>query len=100
MKRLQRALVVVGLAVVVCAPFALLFPPETPFQAVIDGALPGAYSYHPDFAKIDWSQVEWFKSGEPWQPKFDQSLTANGLGHKAVVRFRTPGLTGIEGSCS
>jgi len=83
-----------------CAPFAFPFPPDAPFQAVIDGALPGAFGYHPDFAQIDWAKVEWFKSGQPWEPKFDQSLAENGLGHKAVVRFRTPGLTGIAGSCS
>lgn len=83
-----------------CAPFAFPFPPDAPFRALIDGALPGAYGYHPDFARIDWSQVEWFKSGRPWQPQFDRSMAENGLGHKDCLRFRTPGLTGIAGSCS
>lgn len=83
-----------------CAPFCFMLPPDTPFQAVVDNMLPGAFGYHPDFAQIDWSKTEWFKSGEPWTPQPDKSLVENGLGHKAVIRFRTPGLTGIKGSCS
>ncbi|QID17632.1 phenol hydroxylase [Nitrogeniibacter mangrovi] len=83
-----------------CAPFALAMPPTTLFGDLVGKMLPGAFGYHPDFAKIDWNTVEWFKSGEPWQPQMDASLADNGLGHKAVIRFRTPGLTGIKGSCS
>jgi len=62
--------------------------------------LPGVYGYHPDFAQIDWAKAEWFKSGKPWQPDVEKSLAENGLKHKDVIRFRTPGLTGIKGSCS
>lgn len=83
-----------------CAPFAFPFPPNMPFRAVIEQVLPGAFGYHPDFAQIEWAKAEWFKSGQPWQPDFDKSLADNGLGHKDVIRFRTPGLTGIKGSCS
>jgi phenol hydroxylase P4 protein len=52
----------------------------------------------PDFKRIDWAQAEWFKSGQPFKPDFDKSLAENGLGHKDVIRFRTPGLAGIKGS--
>ena len=83
-----------------CAPFAFLLPPDFPFQALIEDVLPGAYGYHPDFAEIDWAKVEWLRSGQPFQPQLDKSLADNGLGHKAVIRFRTPGLTGIGGTCS
>ena len=83
-----------------CAPFAFPFPPNMPFRAVVEQVLPGAFGYHPDFALIEWAKAEWFKSGQPWQPDFDKSLADNGLGHKDVIRFRTPGLTGIKGSCS
>jgi len=83
-----------------CAPFCLPLPPETPFGALASAVLPGIYGYHPDFAKIDWATVEWFKSGQPWQPDPSKSLAENGLQHKDVIRFRTPGLTGIGGSCS
>jgi len=83
-----------------CAPFAFPFPPAMRFGDVIEKVLPGAFGYHPDWAKIDWSKVEWFKSGQSWTPNFAKSLAENGLRHKDVIRFRTPGLTGIKGSCS
>ncbi|MBY0454356.1 MAG: phenol hydroxylase subunit P4 [Burkholderiaceae bacterium] len=83
-----------------CAPVALPLPPEMPFGALGQAVLPGVYGYHPDFAKIDWNTVEWFKSGQAWTPDPAQSLQDNGLKHKDVIRFRTPGLTGIAGSFS
>jgi len=83
-----------------CAPLAFPFPPVMPFKAILDQVLPGAFGAHPDFAKIDWSKAEWFKSGKPWQPDYSKSIGENGLKHKDVIRFRTPGLTGIKGSCS
>jgi phenol hydroxylase P4 protein len=82
------------------APHAFPFPPNMPFQAILDQVLPGVYGYHPDFAKIDWSKAEWLKSGQPWKPDAGKSLAENGLKHKDALRFRTPGLTGIKGSCS
>lgn len=83
-----------------CAPFCLPLPPDTPFGALATAVLPGIYGYHPDFAKIDWSTVQWFKSGQPWTPDPARSLADNGLKHKDAIRFRTPGLTGIKGSFS
>lgn len=82
------------------APHAFPFPPTMPLRAVVEQVLPGVYGYHPDFEKIDWSRVEWLKSSEPFVPDLDKSLADNGIGHKALIRFRTPGLTGIGGSCS
>ncbi|MCK6545695.1 phenol hydroxylase subunit P4 [Myxococcota bacterium] len=83
-----------------CAPFAFPFPPQMLFRDVVEKVFPGSFGYHPDFAKIDWSKVEWLKSGKPWKPDFDKSLADNGLVHKDVLRFRTPGLDGIKGSAS
>jgi phenol hydroxylase P4 protein len=83
-----------------CSPVCLPLPGETLFGALASAVLPGVYGEHPDFARIDWSQVLWFKSGQPWQPDPQRSLQENGLGHKDVIRFRTPGLTGIGGSFS
>lgn len=83
-----------------CAPFCLPLPPDMPFGALPTAVLPGVYGYHPDFAKIDWDKVAWFKSGQPWQPDPAKSLADNGLKHKDVIRFRSPGLTGIGGSFS
>ena len=83
-----------------CAPFAFPFPPNMPFQAILDQVLPGAFGAHPDFAKVDWAKAEWIKSGQPWKPDYSKTLAENGLRHKDAIRFRTPGLTGIKGSCS
>lgn len=82
------------------SPYCLPLPPDMPFGALLSQVLPGIYGYHPDFAKIDWAAAQWFKSGRPWQPDLSRSLADNGLAHKDVIRFRTPGLTGIRGSHS
>lgn len=83
-----------------CAPVCLSLPPDMPFGALATDVLPGVYGWHPDFAEIDWGRVEWLKSGQPWTPDPGKSLADNGLGHKDVIRLRTPGLTGIRGSHS
>ena len=67
---------------------------------MVENVLPGIYGYHPDFARIDWRRVEWLRGGVPWEPDLDRTLEENGLGHKDVIRFRTPGLDGIGGSGS
>lgn len=83
-----------------CSPVCLPLPPELPFGALVEQVLPGVYGSHPDFARIDWASVQWFDSGRPFTPDFAKSLADNGLVHKSLVRLRTPGLRGIEGSCS
>ena len=82
------------------APFCLTMPPDMSFGYIIATVLTGIYGYHPDFAQIDWSKVEWLKSGQPWQADFDKTLAELGLKHKDALRFRTPGLNGIKGSAS
>jgi phenol/toluene 2-monooxygenase (NADH) P4/A4 len=83
-----------------CAPVCLPVGSYLSLTSLIRDVLPGVYGEHPDFAKIDWVRAEWSKSGRPWRPEFDKSLRDNGIRHKDVIRFRTPGLTGIGGSCS
>jgi phenol/toluene 2-monooxygenase (NADH) P4/A4 len=83
-----------------CAPHCIPVEAATPFRALIDDMLPAMYASHPDWQKVDMHAAEWFRSGQPFTPDFDRTIGENGLGHKAVIRFRTPGLTGIEGSCS
>jgi phenol/toluene 2-monooxygenase (NADH) P4/A4 len=83
-----------------CAPFAWPLPPTMRFGDLAEGPMQGSFGAHPDFAKIDWSKVEWLKSGKPWVPDFEKSIEENGLYHKDSLRFRTPGLNGINGSCS
>jgi phenol/toluene 2-monooxygenase (NADH) P4/A4 len=83
-----------------CAPFCFPFPPAMKFGDLVEKVLPGAFGYHPDFGKIDWAKVQWLKSGKPFTPAPGRSLAENGLVHKDALRFRTPGLTGIDGSSS
>ncbi|CAG0911761.1 unnamed protein product, partial [Cyprideis torosa] len=68
-----------------------------PFQALISDLLPGAFSAHPDFAEIEWDKVEWSLDQIPFTPDVGASLKDNGVGHKSVIRMRTPGLNGIAG---
>ena len=85
----------------ICAPIALPLPPAMPFGDLIDKVLPTtAYAAHPDWPKIDWSKVQWLRSNEAFKPDPKKSLADNGLGHKSLIRFKTPGLTGIAGSRS
>jgi len=82
-----------------CAPLCVPMPPTTVFGDFVKGALPDMYGAHPDFAKIAWDKVEWFNSGKPFTPDLGKTMAENGMGHKSVIRFRTPGLTGLAGSC-
>ncbi|WP_341709797.1 phenol hydroxylase subunit P4 [Limnobacter sp.] len=81
-----------------CAPMALPLPPAMPFGALVNEVLPSLYGSHPDFAKIDWSKVQWQHGREDFTPDLSKSLDENGLTHKSVLRFTTPGLTGLSGS--
>ncbi len=77
------------------APFLICIPPETPFRALLDGPLAELLKLDPDAEKIDWSKVEWLKGGQPFTPDFDRSLAENGIAHKELLRFRTPGLNSV-----
>lgn len=83
-----------------CAPVALPLPPAMPFGALLAEVLPGVYGSHPDFAHIDWTRVRWTHGSVPFKPDPARSLADNGLVHKSVLRFETPGLTGLGGSGS
>ena len=61
---------------------------------------PAQSTAHPDWPKIEWSTVQWLHSSEPFKPDRKKSLADNGLGHKSLIRFKTPGLTGLAGSYS
>ncbi|HKU96677.1 MAG TPA: phenol hydroxylase subunit P4 [Vineibacter sp.] len=85
----------------ICAPVALPLPPAMPFGALISDVLPTtAFAAHPDWPSVDWSRVEWLKSGKPFKPDPGKSLADNGLGHKSALRLRTPGLNGIAATGS
>jgi phenol hydroxylase P4 protein len=79
-------------------PFVLALPPETLFRTIIDQYITDCYSYHPDFEQIDWSRVVWQNSNTVFTPDPAKSLKDNGISHKDLIRFTTPGLDGLGGS--
>lgn len=79
-------------------PFVIALSPDTPFSVIIDKYITDCYSYHPDFEHIDWSKVVWQNSNTVFTPDPAKSLKENGIGHKDLIRFTTPGLDGIAGS--
>ena len=81
-----------------CAPFAFPLPPEMPFSALLEEVIPGAFGQHRDFSQIDWTEVVWHLNGERFEPQPDKSLIDQGIDHKSIIRFATPGLNGIKGS--
>ncbi|MBS1191297.1 MAG: phenol hydroxylase [Rhodocyclaceae bacterium] len=83
-----------------CAPFAFALPSTTRFGDLCDKILSKSFGYHPDWAKVDLAKAVWKKSGQPWQPDMNKTLAELGLKHKDALRFETPGLNGIQGSCS
>jgi phenol/toluene 2-monooxygenase (NADH) P4/A4 len=80
------------------APFCLPLPPTLPFGALVKDVLPDLYGEHPEFEQIDWQRVIWSNSNTRFRPDFGKSLEHHGLGHKSLIRFRTPALEGIKTS--
>ena len=80
------------------APVTVPLPPTTTFNDIIGGVLPQLFSKHPEFADIDWDQAQWSRNGEAFSPDREGDLNANGIAHKTIVRFKTPGLNGLQGS--
>ncbi|MGB0238998.1 MAG: phenol hydroxylase subunit P4 [Cycloclasticus sp.] len=76
---------------------AFPLPPEMPFQALVSEAMASVFNDHPDFKEIDWASAEWVLDGKPFSPVMEASLKENGVGHKSLIRFKTPGLKGING---
>lgn len=83
-----------------CAPFAYCVPPTMLFKDFCEQMLGHSYQYHPDWKKVDFSQVKWLKSGNEWEPCMDKSIGELGIQHKEALRFQTPGLNGINNTCS
>lgn len=78
-------------------PMCIPVPPALPFGALVAQILPSIFGSHPDFAKIDWSTAVWTTARGPFTPDLAKSLEEQGIGHKALIRFRTPGLDGHRG---
>ncbi|MCX7256854.1 MAG: phenol hydroxylase [Polaromonas sp.] len=79
-------------------PFVLALTPDTLFAEIIDKYITDSYRSHPDFAQIDWAAVTWLNSRQPFTPDRTKTLAENGIGHKDLIRFTTPGLNGLAGT--
>jgi len=82
------------------AAAAFPLPPEMPFGALMQEVIPSIWNGHPDFAELNWATVEWILDDKPFIPNPESSLADNGIGHKSLLRFITPGLDGIAGTGS
>lgn len=80
-----------------CAALAFPLPPDMPFGALVSEVIKPHYAAHPDSEKVDWDAVVWMIDGEKATPDPAKSLKDNGIGHKSLVRFWTPGLSGYHG---
>lgn len=78
-------------------PFVVALSPETTFRELVENHV-SSYAHHPDYAKIAWDEVIWRNGDEVFTPDLDASLAENGIGHKDLIRFTTPGLDGIAGT--
>ena len=83
-----------------CAPFAYPLPPDMPFGALLSEVIPPSYSAHPEWEQVNFQTAEWLLDGKSFSPDFNASLKENGVGHKSVIRFKTPELKGIGGTGS
>lgn len=84
----------------ICSPMAFPASPEMRFGDIIDTFIPAAYAKHPDFKNINWDEVIWMRDDEVFTPDMDASIAENQIVHKGAIRFKTPGLNGIQGTGS
>jgi len=83
-----------------CAALAFPLPSAMPFAALVGELIPSVWGSHPLFKAIDWANVEWVLDDEAFVPDQSASLADNGIGHKSLLRFVTPGDDGIAGTGS
>ena len=81
-----------------CSALAFPLPPAMPFGALVSEVIVPHYAAHPDAAKIDWTKTIWMIDGKKVTPNLEASLEENGMHHKSLVRFWTPGLSGRAAS--
>lgn len=81
-----------------CSAKTFPLPPEMSFADLKAAVLPEGFDQHPDFEHIVWDEVQWNLNGEEIQPKDEQTLAEIGFDHKSLLRFKTPGLNGWQGT--
>lgn len=79
---------------------AFPLPPQMSFGALLKDIIPITYNIEPDYEYLDFETTEviWEVDGKIIIPDFSKSLTENGVGHKSVIKFITPSLTGRVGA--
>lgn len=80
-----------------CASFAFAVSPDMTLRAFLDEVAGPAFAAHPEFDQVRWEDAEWRHDHRPFVPQFDQSLSAQGITHKSILRFLTPNLKGFQG---
>lgn len=78
-----------------CSAVAFPVPLSMKFGSLIQDVIFPQYSAHPDAAKISWDKVIWSIDGTRCTPDLQSSLEENGIGHKSLLRFWTPNLSGL-----
>ncbi len=73
----------------------MCLPPQMKFREFVEGPLTVLLQPDPDAGKIEWNKVQWLKSDQAFTPDFEASLKDNGIVHKALLRFKTPGLNSL-----
>ena len=81
--------------ITVSSAMAFPLPAGMPFGALVAEVIPAAYGPDPDFGAIEWDKVEWLLDNARFAPDMEKSLEENGIGHKSLLRFRTPGLNSL-----
>ncbi|MDO4694148.1 MAG: phenol hydroxylase subunit P4 [Eikenella sp.] len=81
-----------------CSAKAFPLPPNMPFAALKSEVMPQGFAQHPDFEHIKWDEVQWQLNGRPLQPDDGKTLEQLGFDHKSLLRFKTPGLNGWNGT--
>ncbi|KAF1711476.1 phenol hydroxylase [Pseudoxanthomonas kalamensis DSM 18571] len=77
------------------APFLLYVSPDMTFRELVNGPITALIQPDPDASQVDWGKVEWLKANRKFTPDFDATLSDNGIHHKAMLRFDTPGLNSL-----
>ncbi|WP_171430100.1 phenol hydroxylase subunit P4 [Acinetobacter lactucae] len=81
-----------------CSAHAMLASPQQTFGQLIEQQITGGFAQHPDFAKIDWSKVQYRLDGQIISPESTKTLAELGFSHKSLLRFVTPELNGYNDS--
>jgi len=80
------------------APFILCISPSIKFGELLEQVVVPLLAPDPDAAQVDWQHVQWIKDRAPFVPDFSLSLADNGIAHKDLLRFHTPGLNTLCGA--